>query len=211
MQNHRESFRIGDTILEENYMADEQQRNIKVRVNLISEEEARRRRLEALREKGINPYPNRVERTHTIAEVLQHFDAWRGEEGDFILTGRIRLMRDMGKVTFAQIEDGTGRIQIFFQVNDLGKETYQTLKLLDIGDFVQVRGFLFVTTRGERTLHVREFHILANGLRPLPEKAHALEDIELRQRKRYLDLIAIANEAKQLFLIRTRTFTPMPR
>ena len=192
-------------------MADEQQRNIKVRVNLISEEEARRRRLEALREKGINPYPNRVERTHTIAEVLQHFDAWRGEEGDFILTGRIRLMRDMGKVTFAQIEDGTGRIQIFFQVNDLGKETYQTLKLLDIGDFVQVRGFLFVTTRGERTLHVREFHILAKGLRPLPEKYHGLEDIELRQRKRYLDLIANGDEAKQVFIIRSRTITAMRR
>ena len=192
-------------------MADEQQRDSKVKFNLVSEEEARRRRLEALREKGINPYPNSVERTHTIAEVLQHFDAWRGEEGDFILTGRIRLMRDMGRVTFAQIEDGTGRIQIFFQVNDLGKETYQTLKLLDIGDFVQVRGFLFVTTRGERTLHVREFRILAKGLRPLPEKYHGLEDIELRQRKRYLDLIANGDEAKQVFIIRSRTITAMRR
>jgi lysyl-tRNA synthetase, class II len=211
MQNHTNSVTIGDTILEENYMADEQQRDIKVRVNLVSEEEARRRRLEALREKGINPYPNSVERTHTIAEVLQHFDAWQGEEGDFILTGRIRLMRDMGRVTFAQIEDGTGRIQIFFQVNDLGKETYQTLKLLDIGDFVQVRGFLFVTTRGERTLHVREFRILAKGLRPLPEKYHGLEDIELRQRKRYLDLIANGDEAKQVFIIRSRTITAMRR
>src|SRR6266699_743424 len=178
---------------------------------MADEREIRLQRLHALRERGINPYPNQVERTHTIAEVLQHFDAWRGEEGDFILTGRIRLMRSQGGITFAQIEDGTGRIQIFFQVNNLGKETYQTLKLLDIGDFVQVRGFLFVTTRGERTLHVREFRILAKGLRPLPEKYHGLEDIELRQRKRYLDLLANGDEAKQVFVIRSRLITTMRR
>ncbi len=178
---------------------------------MTDQREVRLQRLHTLREKGINPYPNQVERTHTIAEVLQHFDAWRGEEGDFILTGRIRLMRSQGGITFAQIEDGTGRIQIFFQVNNLGKETYQTLKLLDIGDFVQVRGFLFVTTRGERTLHVREFRILAKGLRPLPEKYHGLEDIELRQRKRYLDLLANGDEAKQVFVIRSRLITTMRR
>jgi lysyl-tRNA synthetase, class II len=197
MQNRKNSVTIGGTILEEHFMADQR--------------EVRLQRLHTLREKGINPYPNQVERTHTIAEVLQHFDAWRGEEGDFILTGRIRLMRSQGGVTFAQIEDGTGRIQIFFQVNDLGKETYQTLKLLDIGDFVQVRGFLFVTTRGERTLHVREFRILAKGLRPLPEKYHGLEDVELRQRKRYLDLLANGDEAKQVFVIRSRLISTMRR
>src|SRR2546425_4625734 len=174
------------------------------------EREIRLQRLHKLREKGINPYPNRVERTHTIADVLEHFNEWQGEQGDFTLTGRIRLMRDMGKVTFAQIEDGTGRIQVFFQINDLGKETYQTLKLLDIGDFVQVRGFLFVTTRGERTLHVREFHILAKGLRPLPEKYHGLEDVEIRQRKRYLDLIA-NDEARQVFVTRARIITAIRR
>src|SRR5258707_13765933 len=197
MQNRKNSVTIGGTILEEHFMTDQR--------------EVRLQRLHALRERGINPYPNRVERTHTIAEVLQHFDAWRGEEGDFILTGRIRLMRSQGGITFAQIEDGTGRIQIFFQVNNLGKETYQTLKLLDIGDFVQVRGFLFVTTMGERTLHVREFRILAKGLSPLPEKYHGLEDIELRQRKRYLDLLANGDEAKQVFVIRSRLITTMRR
>ncbi len=178
---------------------------------MADEREARLQRLHALREKGIDPYPHRVERTHTIAEVLRHFDEWRGEDGDFMLTGRIRLMRPQGKVTFAQIEDGTGHIQVFFQVNDLGEETYKTLKLLDIGDFVQVRGFLFVTKTGERTLHVRAFRILAKGLRPLPEKYHGLEDIELRQRKRYLDLIANGDEARQVFIIRSRTITAMRR
>src|SRR6266567_5110714 len=103
-----------------NNMAEDQQRDNQVRVNVLSEEEARRQKLLALREKGINPYPNRVQRTNTIADVLEHFDEWQGEEGDFILTGRMRLMRSQGKVTFAQIEDGTGRIQVFFGFNEVG-------------------------------------------------------------------------------------------
>jgi lysyl-tRNA synthetase, class II len=178
---------------------------------MADEREVRLQRLHAIREKGINPYPNSVERTHTIAEVLAHFDEWQGENGDFTLTGRIRLMRDMGKAAFAQIEDGTGRIQVFFQINDLGVDTYKTLKLLDIGDFIQARGYLFRTQRGERTLHVREYHILAKGLRPLPEKYHGLEDVEIRQRKRYLDLIANGEEARNIFVIRSRTITAMRR
>src|SRR5258708_2229727 len=197
MQNRKNSVTIGGKNLEEHFMADER--------------EARLQRLHALREKGINPYPNRVERTHTIAEVLQHFDEWQGEEGDLILTGRMRLRRRQGKVTFAQIEDGTRRIQVFFGSNEVGEEAYENLKLLDIGDFVQVRGYLFYTTTGERTLRVRAYRILAKGLRPLPEKYHGLEDIELRQRKRYLDLIANGDEAKQVFVIRSRLITTMRR
>src|SRR5579859_3936170 len=177
---------------------------------MADEREARLQRLRAMREKGINPYPNTVERTHTIAEVLAHFEEWQGENGDFILTGRLRLMRDMGKAAFAQIEDGTGRIQVFFRVNDLG-EAYKTLKLLDIGDFISARGFLFRTQKGERTLHVLEFHVLSKGLRPLPEKYHGLEDIETRQRKRYLDLIANGEEARNIFVTRSKTITAMRR
>lgn len=177
---------------------------------MADEREARLQRLHALREKGINPYPNHVERTHTIAEVLAHFDEWQGESGNFILTGRIRLMRDMGKAAFAQIEDGTGRIQVFFRVNDLGDE-YKTVKLLDVGDFISVRGFLFRTQKGERTLHVLEFHVLAKGLRPLPEKFHGLEDVETRQRKRYLDLIANGEEARNIFITRSRVISAMRR
>ncbi len=194
-----------------NYMAEEQQRDNQVRVNVLSEEEARRRKLLTLREKGIDPYPNRVQRTNTIADVLEHFNEWQGEEGDLILTGRIRLMREMGKAAFAQIEDGTGHIQIYFRINDIGEDAYKTLKLLDIGDFVQVRGFLFITRTGERTLHVREYRVLAKGLRPLPEKYHGLEDVEVRQRKRYLDLIANGEEARRIFVIRSRTISAMRR
>ncbi|HLX58192.1 MAG TPA: lysine--tRNA ligase [Ktedonobacteraceae bacterium] len=178
---------------------------------MADEREARLQRLHAIREKGINPYPNRVERTHTIANVLEHFDEWQGEDGNFILTGRIRLMRDMGKAAFAQIEDGTGRMQIFLRINDLGEDAYKTIKLLDIGDFIQVRGYLFLTRTGERTLHVLEYRILAKGLRPLPEKYHGLEDVELRQRKRYLDLIANGEETRNIFITRSRIITAMRR
>src|SRR5712691_3499539 len=102
-------------------------------------------RLHTLREQGINPYPNRVKRTHTIAEVLQHFDEWQGQEGSYTLPARIRLMREMGRAAFAQIEDGTGGIQIYFRINDIGEDAYQAIKLLELGDFIQVTGFLFVT------------------------------------------------------------------
>src|SRR3989442_201845 len=105
-----------------NNMADEQHNDLQASMNLISEEDARRQKLLALREKAINPYPNRVQRTNTIADVLEHFDEWQGEEGDFILTGRMRLMREMGKAAFAQIEDGTGRMQVYFRINDVGEE-----------------------------------------------------------------------------------------
>jgi lysyl-tRNA synthetase class 2 len=181
------------------------------RKHMADEREIRLQRLHELRERGINPYPNRVERTHTIAEVLEHFDEWQGPEGSFTLSGRIRSMRDQGKITFAHIEDGTGRIQVFFRINDIGEDAYNTLRLLDVGDFVEVSGYLFVTKRGERTLHVREFRILSKGLRPLPEKYHGLEDVELRQRKRYLDLIANGEEARQVFVIRSRLISAMRR
>ncbi len=192
-------------------MAEEQQRENQVGASLISEQEARRQKLLALREKGINPYPNRVERTNTIRDVLEHFNDWQTDERDITLTGRIRLMRDMGKAAFAQIEDGTGRIQVYFRINDIGEDAYKTLKLLDVGDFVQVHGFLFITRTGERTLHVREYRILSKGLRSLPEKYHGLEDVEVRQRKRYLDFIANGEEARQIFIIRSRTISAMRR
>ncbi|TMB82656.1 MAG: lysine--tRNA ligase [Chloroflexi bacterium] len=178
---------------------------------MADEREMRLQRLHTLREQGINPYPNRVKRTHTISEILQHFDEWQGPEGAFTVTGRIRLMREMGKVAFMKIEDGTGSIQAFFRINDIGENAYHMLKLLDVGDFVQVSGYLFLTRTGERTLHVTDFRILSKGLRPLPEKFHGLEDKEIRQRKRYLDLIANSDEVKNIFVIRSRTITAMRR
>jgi lysyl-tRNA synthetase, class II len=178
-------------------------------ISMPDEREARLQRLYTLREEGVNPYPNRVQRTHTIAQVLQHFDEWQGTQGSFTLVGRIRLKRRQGRIAFFTLEDGTGIIQIFFQVNDIGEEAYRSVKLLDVGDFIQVSGFLFRTTTGERTLHVLTSRLLSKGLRPLPEKFHGLEDKELRQRKRYLDLLANGEEARHVFTTRSRAISAM--
>jgi lysyl-tRNA synthetase class 2 len=178
---------------------------------MTEERDVRLQRLRTLRERGVNPYPSRVARSHTIAEALQHFEEWQGEERNLTLVGRIRLMRDMGKAAFAHIEDGTGRIQLYFRINDVGEEAYKLLKLLDIGDFIQVSGFLFLTRTQERTLHVRELRLLSKSLRPLPEKFHGLEDVEIRQRKRYLDLLANGEAARSIFVTRSRTITAMRR
>lgn len=175
------------------------------------EREIRLQRLQALRERGINPYPNSVERTHTIEEILQHFNEWEGPEGAFTLVGRVRLLREMGKAAFAKIEDGSASIQVYFRINDVGEEAYRTIKLLDLGDFIEVSGFLFVTRTGERTLHAKRFRIISKSLQPLPEKYHGLEDKETRQRKRYLDLIANGDEVRQVFIARSRTITAMRR
>jgi lysyl-tRNA synthetase class 2 len=178
---------------------------------MTEERDVRLQRLHTLRAGAVNPYPNRTVRSHTAAEALQHFAEWQGEERDLTLVGRIRLVRDMGKATFAHIEDGTGRIQLYFRMNDIGEETYRSLKLLDIGDFIQVSGFLFLTRTQERTLHVRELRLLSKSLRPLPEKFHGLEDVEMRQRKRYLDLLSNGQAARSIFLIRSQTITAMRR
>ncbi len=177
------------------------------------ERETRIQRVYDLREQGIDPYPTTAQRTHTIAEVLENFDDYqqKGEDGSFTLVGRIRLLRRQGKITFMQLEDGTGRIQLYFAFNDIGEEAYKRVKLLDLGDFIGASGYLFTTGRGERTLHVLKYRILAKGLRPLPEKYHGLEDKEIRQRKRYLDLLANGDEVKQVFVIRSRTISALRR
>ncbi len=178
---------------------------------MTEERDVRIQRLHTLRERGVNPYPNQVARSQTIAEALRHFEEWQGEEYTLTLVGRVRLMRDMGKAAFAHIEDGSGRIQLYFRVNDIGDEAFKSLKLLDIGDFIQVSGFLFLTRTQERTLHVRELRLLSKSLRPLPEKFHGLEDVETRQRKRYLDLLANGEVAREIFVTRSRTITAMRR
>src|SRR5947209_9076876 len=113
---------------------------------MLEELEAPIQRLHALRERGVNPYPNRVERTHTIQEILNQFDELElaGPAGDFTLVGRVRFRRKLGKITFLNIEDTSGRIQLYLGIDEVGEE-YQLLKLLDIGDIIQVRGYLFKT------------------------------------------------------------------
>jgi len=145
----------------------------------------RRKKLDALRAKGIEPFGGSFEITGSIAEVREKF-----KEGETLrAAGRITAHRDMGKSHFLDLRDATGRIQIYIHANEVGAELIDLFRLLDLGDFIGVEGTCFVTKSGESTLKVRTFQLLAKALRSLPEKWHGLQDIEARYRQRYLDLI----------------------
>ncbi|PYL57100.1 MAG: lysine--tRNA ligase [Verrucomicrobia bacterium] len=145
----------------------------------------RRKKLDALRAKGVEPFGSGFEVTGSIAEVREKF-----KEGETLrAAGRITAHRDMGKSHFLDLRDATGRIQIYIHAKEVGAELIDLFRLLDLGDFIGVEGTCFVTKSGEPTLKVHKFQLLAKALRPLPEKWHGLQDIEARYRQRYLDLL----------------------
>ena len=136
-------------------------------------EEVRLEKIAKLKELGIDPYPRRVDRTHSVQEVIDLFMAGEGSSEEIeiqaVLVGRIRSVRLMGKVTFAHIEDGTGRIQLFFRANDIGEEQLAFFKdHFDLGDFIQASGKVFRTRNGELSLWVSEFKMAAKAITPLP-------------------------------------------
>src|ERR687895_169966 len=156
---------------------------------------SRQTKLDRLRQRGINPYPPRFQRTCDTATAIASFEASeRGEKpgldpDSLALTGRIMSMRVMGRAAFLDLRDGSGSIQALLRQNVLGDE-YELLKDLDIGDFLGVSGGILRTRTGQVTIEARELTLLAKGMRPLPEKWHGLRDVETRYRQRYLDLIA---------------------
>ncbi|NPA06071.1 MAG: lysine--tRNA ligase [Chloroflexi bacterium] len=175
-------------------------------------ERERLRKIEELRAMGIEPYPNRAERTHTTREAIAAYEAAEqagtAEQNPIqvTVTGRLRSIRRMGKITFAHIEDEHGRLQLFFRVNELGKDRLKFFnKFFDIGDFIQASGTMFRTRTGEVTLKVLDFKMLAKAITPLPpdkkSKHSPFSDPELRYRQRYADL-AVHPEVRQIF--RTR-------
>ncbi len=181
-------------------------------------EKVRLEKVERLREQGVEPYPTRSERTHTSLEVLRAYEeaeaAGDSEAVTATLVGRLRSMRPMGKITFAHIEDGDGRIQLFLRADDFGQDNLDTFnREFDLGDFVQASGEMFRTRTGEVTLRVKELHMLAKAITPLPAakdelvdgevvRHQTLSDPEARYRQRYADL-AINPEVRRIF--RTRT------
>ncbi|WP_337844833.1 lysine--tRNA ligase [Thermus sp.] len=155
--------------------------------------------LEALVEAGFEPYPYRFPKTHKALEILE------GKKGappgtewpeEVVLAGRIMALRRMGKVTFAHLQDGSGRIQLYFAKDTTPR--YELLKKLDVGDLLGVRGTVFTTKTGEVTLKVLAWTPLVKSLHPLPDKWHGLKDKEARYRRRYLDLI-MNPEVKEVF------------
>ena len=144
----------------------------------------RRKKLDALRAKGVEPFAAGFEPSGSIGEVREKF-----KEGETLrAAGRITAHRDMGKSHFLDLRDASGRIQIYVHAKEAGAELVDLFRLLDIGDFIGVEGTCFLTKSGEPTLKVHTFRLLAKALRPLPEKWHGLQDIEARYRQRYLDL-----------------------
>ncbi len=165
--------------------------------------ENRKNKAKRLKDSGINPYPIEVKRTCEISKALKSFDSLSKKEKEIILVGRMKTMRTHGGLTFIDFEDGTGKIQGLIAKNKVGEEFYKTfLEMFDIGDFIQARGTLFETKRGEKTMQIVDCKIIAKSLRPLPEKWHGLKDVEERFRKRYLDLI-FSPEVKNNFVIRS--------
>jgi lysyl-tRNA synthetase class 2 len=169
-------------------------------------DEIRQNRIEKLKKllrNGEDVYPIEVKRTHEIQAVLEDFSSLSKKEEEVILVGRIRTIRTHGALTFIDFEDGTGRLQALFAKDKVGEKSYQSfLDIFDIGDFIEIRGILFETKRGEKTIQASDYKIICKSLRPLPEKWHGLKDVEERYRKRYLDLI-FSSEVKNKFVIRS--------
>lgn len=158
--------------------------------------------LNRIRTSGIDPYPASYHPSHSAEEAMTLF-IQTGTESQISLAGRIIARRSMGKMTFLDIRDGSGKIQLCFRSGSLEKEKYDFLDEFDIGDFIGAEGSLFRTKRGEITLQVANFSILCKSLRPLPEKWHGLVNVEKRFRQRYLDLISNKN-VRTLFVIRSQ-------
>lgn len=183
-------------------------------------EEIRLGKVETIQERGISPYPRRVERTHTNLEAIQAFEKIEEDEHaepmQATLVGRVRSMRPMGKITFADIEDGTSRIQLFFRANTIGEDQVKFFDtMFDLGDFIQASGKMFRTRSGEISLWVDEYKMLAKAITPLPAAKdevvdgeviqHAtLADPETRYRQRYADL-AVNPNVREIFRTRSKT------
>ena len=162
------------------------------------------KKLEAIKRDRVLPYPERTKRTHQIITALKDFNSLNRSKKEIVLSGRIKSQREHGGSVFLDIEDGTGLIQTYFKKDRLGEKSYQFfLDNFDIGDFIEIRGILFKTKKGERTIEAADYKMLAKALLPLPEKWHGLKDVEERYRKRYLDLI-FNKEVKRKFEIRSK-------
>lgn len=175
----------------------------------------RREKLHKLREKGIDPFGKRFERTHKAEELFALYGHLSKEELEekqvqVSIAGRIMTKRGKGKAGFAHIQDLTGQIQIYVRKDDVGEEQYEIFDTSDLGDIVGVRGTVFKTKVGELSIKVHSYEMLTKSLRPLPEKYHGLKDIEQRYRQRYLDLI-MNPESKKTFITRSLIIQSMRR
>ncbi|MEE9372161.1 MAG: lysine--tRNA ligase [Saprospiraceae bacterium] len=192
-------------------------------MKLSEQELVRRENLQKIRDLGIDPYPSKLYPVNVLSdEIKNNYDADKNNFQEVILAGRIMMKRVMGKASFAELQDGAGKIQIYVSRDDIcpdeDKTMYNTVfkKLLDIGDFIGIKGYAFVTRVGELTIHVTNFVLLSKSLKPLPivktdaeGKVHdAFSDPELRYRQRYVDLV-VNPEVRKVFIKRTAIYNSM--
>ena len=184
-------------------MAENNQANAPAQEQDLSEIlKVRREKLAALRAEGRDPFQQtRFDVSHHTQDIKDHFDELEGTE--VTVGGRLMSKRGMGKVSFCDLQDKSGRIQIYARKDEMDEEEYNRFKKYDIGDIVGVRGEVFRTQRGEMSVRAKEITLLSKSLRPLPEKFHGLQDKELRYRQRYVDLI-VNPESKRNFEIRSK-------
>ena len=183
-------------------MADETNRNETQQQDLGELLRIRREKLKALQDEGRDPFQiTKFDVTHHTQDIKDNFDAMEGTEVS--VAGRLMSKRGMGKVSFCDLQDKTGRIQIYARKDEMDEDNYNRFKKYDIGDIVGVKGEVFRTQRGEMSVRAREITLLSKSLRPLPEKFHGLTDTEMRYRQRYVDLIANP-EVKDTFVKRSQ-------
>ena len=173
-------------------------------------------KIQILKDHHKNPYANGINKEISNENFNTKFNFLKDQEDrklpneHYTLAGRVKFMRMMGKACFVNIEDESATTQIYLSQNDLDQEFILLKKTLEVGDFIAVRGYPFVTKTGELSLHALEYHLLTKSIIPLPEKFHGLTDIELRYRKRYVDLIMNA-EVRQTFKIRSQIISKVRR
>jgi len=175
----------------------------------------RRAKAEALRERGVNPYPNRFERTDGLAAITAAHGGQSLEElealgKDVRIAGRVMTLRGHGKASFATLSDGEGRLQVYVRQDDVGEEAYRLLELVDLGDYVGVSGRVMRTRKGELSVQAKELVFLSKALLPPPEKWHGLADVEARYRQRYVDLMANP-EVRRTFVARSAMVSEIRR
>lgn len=170
----------------------------------------RRDKIEKLRALGVEPYAYRSSPSHTMKGLLEEFEQLQGAAGVVTIAGRIRSWRPHGGSIFFNIEDSTGRVQAYAKKDSVGEKQFNILGLMDIGDFIEVTGTLFVTKMGERTVSAQMIRVLSKSLRPLPSEWYGLKDVEIRFRQRYLDFLMnpdvrqkIASRSEMIREIRT--------
>ncbi|WP_415945648.1 lysine--tRNA ligase [Selenomonas montiformis] len=166
----------------------------------------RREKMESFREMGVAPFGHRYEVTDYAADIKNENEHLEGEEegSEVHIAGRLMAIRGHGKASFCTLNDRTGNIQVYFKIDVLGEKKYkEQFRKLDIGDIVGIRGIVFKTHRGEVTVRVEDFDLLSKSLRPLPEKFHGLQDVDIRYRQRYLDLI-MNQDVRETFRQRTK-------